>query len=70
MGVSLFQGNPKEPEPLPEKASVFSDNIPNTNSGNYGNKVGTPLGEAMTKMEYQFYSGGRRRKLGKDMICY
>lgn len=64
------QGKPKDPEPLPEKCSRFSENVPNTNSGNYGNRVKTDLGTAMAKMEYQFYSGGRRKKMGKDMICY
>lgn len=64
------KGNPKEPQKIPEKASIFSDSVPNTNSGNYGNKVGTPLGQAMTKMEYKFYSERRRRKMGSDMVCY
>ncbi|XP_052762825.1 uncharacterized protein C2orf50-like isoform X2 [Mya arenaria] len=64
------RGNPKEKEPLPEKSNQFSENVPNTNSGNYGNRVNTELGASMQQMEYQFYSGGRRRKLGADMICY
>jgi len=65
-----LQGNQKEKEPLPEKSHVFSDNVPNTNSGNYGNRITTSLGQSMAQMEYQFYSGGRRKKLGNDMICY
>lgn len=68
--VHLLQGNQKEREALPEKSNVFSDSVPNTNSGNYGNRIDTPLGQTMAKMEYQFYSGGRRKKLGNDMICY
>ncbi|KAL4217617.1 hypothetical protein ACF0H5_022359 [Mactra antiquata] len=64
------QGNVKEAETLPEKATVFSDHVPNTNSGNYGSRVNTEIGSAMNRMEYQFYSGGRRKKLGDDMICY
>ncbi|XP_052250432.1 uncharacterized protein C2orf50-like isoform X2 [Dreissena polymorpha] len=63
-------GKPKERPPLPEKATIFSDNVPNTNSGNYGNRVNTDLGTTMSKMEFQFYSGGRRKKMGSDMICY
>ena len=65
-----FQGNVKEPEPLPEKSTQFSDHVPNTNSGNYGNRVNTDIGTAMAKMEHQFYSDRRRKKLGSDMICY
>ncbi|XP_060586687.1 uncharacterized protein C2orf50-like isoform X2 [Ruditapes philippinarum] len=64
------KGNVKEPEPLPEKSTQFSDHVPNTNSGNYGNRVNTDIGTAMAKMEHQFYSDRRRRKLGGDMICY
>ncbi|XP_069105586.1 uncharacterized protein C2orf50-like isoform X2 [Argopecten irradians] len=64
------KGNRKEPEPLPEKISIFSDDVPNTNSGNYGSKVNTEVGKTMQQLEFQFYSGKRRKKMGNDLVCY
>ena len=65
-----LQGNQMEKEPLPEKASIFSSDMPNTNSGNYGNRVNTDLGRQMQNLEYKFYAEKRRRKLGNDLVCY
>lgn len=64
------KGNIKEKEELPEKSNMFSDNIPNTNSGNYGNRVNTETGKTMQSLEFKFFAEGRRKKLPKEMICY
>ncbi|XP_013387726.1 uncharacterized protein C2orf50-like isoform X2 [Lingula anatina] len=64
------KGNPKEKEPLPETATRFSDNVPNTNSGNYGSRLNTDLGKRMQNLEFQFYAEGRKKKLDGDIICY
>ncbi|KAK3588594.1 hypothetical protein CHS0354_001919 [Potamilus streckersoni] len=64
------KGNKKEAEELPDQVQMFSKDVPNTNSGNYGSRQDTPLGQTMRNLEYKFYSDGRRRKMGADMICY
>ncbi|XP_005104074.1 uncharacterized protein C2orf50 [Aplysia californica] len=64
------KGNIKEKEELPEKSVMFSDDIPNTNSGNYGHRLDTEPAKAMQSLEFKFFSEGRRRKLPSDMICY
>lgn len=66
------KGQVKEKEELPEKSVMFSDdpNIPNTNSGNYGSRLGTQPAKQMQSLEHKFFSEGRRRKLPSDMICY
>ncbi|KAK3759082.1 hypothetical protein RRG08_010696 [Elysia crispata] len=64
------KGNIKDKEELPEKSNMFSDNIPNTNSGNYGNRVSSEPGKTMQSLEFKFFSEGRRKKLPKEMICY
>jgi len=64
------QGNQIDREPLPEKASIFSSDMPNTNSGNYGSRVTTNLGQQMQNLEFKFYAEKRRRKLGNDLVCY
>ncbi|KAK3088595.1 hypothetical protein FSP39_021111 [Pinctada imbricata] len=64
------KGNKKEREELPENTTVFSDTVPNTNSGNYGNRVTSEVGITMQKLENQFFGGQRKRKLGNDLVCY
>ncbi|GFO40406.1 hypothetical protein PoB_006691100 [Plakobranchus ocellatus] len=64
------KGNIKEKEELPEKSNMFSDSIPNTNSGNYGNRLVSDAGKTMQSLEFKFFSEGRRKKLPKEMICY
>lgn len=66
----LLQGNMVEKEELPEKISIFSENVPNTNSGNYGCRHNTEPAKMMQNMEFKFYSDRRRRKMGSDMVCY
>ncbi|XP_021355915.1 uncharacterized protein C2orf50-like isoform X3 [Mizuhopecten yessoensis] len=68
-GITMA-GNHKEPEPLPEKMSIFSDEVPNTNSGNYGSRVNSDVGATMQQLEFKFYSGKRRKKMGNDLVCY
>ncbi|XP_025091055.1 uncharacterized protein C2orf50-like isoform X1 [Pomacea canaliculata] len=64
------KGNVVEKEELPEKISIFSENVPNTNSGNYGCRHNTEPAKMMQNMEFKFYSDRRRRKMGSDMVCY
>jgi len=64
------QGNQKEEEELPEKMSIFSEGVPNTNSGNYGSRVNTELGATIGQLEKKFYSKQRRKKMGNDLVCY
>ncbi|XP_048730268.1 uncharacterized protein C2orf50-like isoform X2 [Ostrea edulis] len=68
--AGFYLGNPKPREELPENVTVFSNAVPNTNSGNYGNKVTSEIGVKMQKLEHQFFGGQRKRKLGSEMICY
>ncbi|XP_052097023.1 uncharacterized protein C2orf50-like isoform X1 [Mytilus californianus] len=69
-GDGITMGNQIERDPLPEKASIFSSDMPNTNSGNYGSRVNTDVGRQMQNLEYKFYAEKRRRKLGNDLVCY
>ncbi|ESP03413.1 hypothetical protein LOTGIDRAFT_199259 [Lottia gigantea] len=64
------RGNLKQKEEMPEKVALYSDNVPNTNSAMYGNRINTDLGQKMQAMEFKFYAEKRRRKMGKDLICY
>ena len=68
--VLLLQGEPKEKEEMPEKVNMFSEDVPNTNAGNYGNRTSTEIGQAMQQMEFKFHSANRKRKMGGDLICY
>ena len=71
MSVHLSpQGQVKEKEELPEKSVMFSDHLPNTNSGNYGHRLNSDPGQTMQGLEHKFFSDGRRRKLPRDLICY
>ncbi|XP_046377522.1 uncharacterized protein C2orf50-like isoform X2 [Haliotis rufescens] len=63
------KGQPKEKEETPENLTIFSDEIPNTNSGNYGNRIASDVGHAMQKMEHKFYSDNRRKRK-EELICY
>lgn len=65
-----LQGEPKEVEELPDKVNMYSGAVPNTNSGNYGHRNTTETGQALQKLEFQFHSGNRKRKMGNDLICY
>ena len=65
-----LKGNQKPKEELPEGVNMYSNAVPNTNSGNYGNKVKSELGVKMQKLEHQFFGGQRKRKLGSEMVCY
>lgn len=67
--VCFTQGQPKEKEETPENLTIFSDEIPNTNSGNYGNRIASDVGHAMQKMEHKFYSDNRRKRK-EELICY
>ncbi|CAL1538151.1 unnamed protein product [Lymnaea stagnalis] len=49
---------------------MFSTVVPNTNSGNYGNRLSTETGQTMQSLENKFFSESRRRKLPEEMICY
>lgn len=64
------KGNQRPPEELPEKVDLFSGNVPCTNSGNYGARVNTDVGQTMQKLEFNFFGKQRRKKLGNDLVCY
>ncbi|KAL5014608.1 hypothetical protein ScPMuIL_008878 [Solemya velum] len=64
------KGEPKTRQELPDHVEVFSNTVPNTNSGNYGSRLATPLGQQMQKLEFQYYSEKRRRKFGSDLVSY
>ena len=68
--IFYFQGNQIEKKPLPEKASIFSSDMPNTTSGNNGSRVATNLGRQMHNLEFKLYAEKPRRKLGIDLVCY
>lgn len=63
------KGEPKLPPELPDRVNMFSENVPNTNAGNYGARQETDVGVKMQNLEFQFHSENRRRKC-KELICY
>jgi len=64
------KGRPKSPEELPEKVSAFSEDVPNTNAGNFGSRLNTDIGQNIQSLEFQFNSHNRKKKMGSDLICY
>lgn len=63
-------GRPKTPNEVPEHVTTYSDNVPNTNAGNYGGRLNTEVGQTMQSLEFKFNSQNRKKKLGNDLICY
>ncbi|XP_050999629.1 uncharacterized protein C2orf50 homolog [Acomys russatus] len=55
-------GNKKEPEELPADVPFFSDTLPSSTSREVGSRVETPLGRALTHMDFFFVEGTRKRK--------
>uniref|UniRef100_A0A8C6W4Y1 Uncharacterized protein n=1 Tax=Nannospalax galili TaxID=1026970 RepID=A0A8C6W4Y1_NANGA len=55
-------GNKKEPEKLPVDLPLFSDTFPSSTSRVVGSRVDTPLGRALTHMDFFFMEGTRKRK--------
>ncbi|PAA63451.1 hypothetical protein BOX15_Mlig032332g3 [Macrostomum lignano] len=64
------KGNPKTKKVLPEEASVYSEKVPNTDAGNYGNRLATEAGQRVAQMQAKFETQNRRSKPDKDIICY
>jgi abhydrolase domain-containing protein 1/3 len=65
------KGREKEAKTVQEEEiSVFTDELPNTNAGNYGYRTKKNIGEQIQNLEFKFYSDKRRRKMGDDLICY
>ncbi|XP_064652236.1 uncharacterized protein C2orf50-like isoform X2 [Lineus longissimus] len=65
------KGRPKEVKTVQEEEiSQFTDELPNTNAGNYGYRTKKDIGQRIQNLEYKFYSDKRRRKMGDDLICY
>ncbi|XP_053444577.1 uncharacterized protein C2orf50 homolog [Nycticebus coucang] len=56
-------GNKKEPEPLPDYVSLFSDTVPNSTNQVVGSRVDTPLGKMLIGMDFSFVEGARKKKL-------
>ncbi|XP_021499105.2 uncharacterized protein C2orf50 homolog [Meriones unguiculatus] len=55
-------GNKKEPEELPAHVPFFSDTLPSSTSREVGSRVETPLGRALSHMDFFFMEGTRKRK--------
>ncbi|XP_059104568.1 uncharacterized protein C2orf50 homolog isoform X2 [Peromyscus eremicus] len=55
-------GNKKEPEELPTDVPFFSDTLPSSTSREVGSRVDTPLGRALTHMDFFFLEGTRKKK--------
>ncbi|XP_010145793.1 PREDICTED: uncharacterized protein C2orf50 homolog [Eurypyga helias] len=60
-------GKKKEQKPLPNYASVFSSEVPNSTNQTIGSRVNTELGRALVNMDYVFSSGARKRKLETEL---
>ncbi|XP_070534827.1 uncharacterized protein C2orf50-like isoform X2 [Ptychodera flava] len=63
------KGELKEKEELPEKVSVFSDDVPNTSNHMWGSRLKTETANKMLSMEHRFMSHNRH-KSSKDLLCY
>ncbi|XP_002741932.1 ciliary microtubule inner protein 5-like isoform X2 [Saccoglossus kowalevskii] len=63
------KGELKEPEELPEKVSVFSDDHPNTATQVIGSRLKTETAQKMLSLEHRFMSHNRRRT-APDLLCY
>ncbi|CAG5118176.1 unnamed protein product [Candidula unifasciata] len=63
------KGRVRERQPLPERSNMFSNDVPNTSSGNYGNRLTTDLGSTMSTLEKRFFSQHRKRHLPSEMLC-
>ncbi|OBS65875.1 hypothetical protein A6R68_05584 [Neotoma lepida] len=55
-------GNKKEPKELPADVPFFSDILPSSASRDVGSRVDTPLGRALTHMDFFFMEGTRKKK--------
>jgi len=64
------KGEVKEKEEKPDSITRFSDNVPNTNSGNYGSRNKTDVGLEIQNLEHKFYAKERRRRMDNDLLCY
>lgn len=60
--VSSPQGNKKEPRELPASVPFFSDTVPCSTSQEVGSRVDTPLGRALSHMDFFFVEGTRKKK--------
>lgn len=60
-------GNKKEPEKLPEDVPFFSDILPSSTSREVGSRVDTALGKALTRMDFFFTEGTRKKKLEDEL---
>nr|XP_038968893.1 uncharacterized protein C2orf50 homolog isoform X2 [Rattus norvegicus] len=55
-------GNKKEPQELPANVPFFSDTFPSSTSREVGSRVDTPLGRALSHMDFFFVEGTRKKK--------
>ncbi|XP_032764512.1 uncharacterized protein C2orf50 homolog [Rattus rattus] len=55
-------GNKKEPQELPANVPFFSDTFPSSTSQEVGSRVDTPLGRALSHMDFFFVEGTRKKK--------
>uniref|UniRef100_A0A1I8IMS4 Reverse transcriptase domain-containing protein n=1 Tax=Macrostomum lignano TaxID=282301 RepID=A0A1I8IMS4_9PLAT len=64
----ICEFDPKTKKVLPEEASVYSEKVPNTDAGNYGNRLATEAGQRVAQMQAKFETQNRRSKPDKDII--
>ncbi|CAD5119979.1 DgyrCDS8564 [Dimorphilus gyrociliatus] len=64
------KGNPIKKEELPDKVTFYSEDIPPTNSANYGSRLKTDVGTTVQKLEFAFHAHNRKKKLDSEMVCY
>lgn len=64
------KGDPKPRKELPEKVSLYSNSLPNTDGTSYGSRLNTDCGRRIQNLETRFYSANKKRKMGSDLICF
>ncbi|XP_052040718.1 uncharacterized protein C2orf50 homolog [Apodemus sylvaticus] len=60
-------GNKKEPRELPASVPFFSDIVPCSTSREVGSRVDTPLGRALSHMDFFFVEGTRKKKPEEEL---
>ncbi|KAM8774067.1 LOW QUALITY PROTEIN: ciliary microtubule inner protein 5 [Rhynchonycteris naso] len=57
----------KEPLKLPEHVPPFSVTVPHSSNRAVGNRVDTPLRKTLTRLDYFFVEGVRKKKLEEEL---
>lgn len=64
------KGDPKPRKELPDKVSLYSNSLPNTDGTSYGSRLNTDCARRIQNLETRFYSANKKRKMGSDLICF